>query len=298
MRVHLSGLLLLLMLIGVGASAHADTLVLANGDEIHGEIIEWAVDHVVIEHTELGTLRLELDQLKLDTGTPPNPGLFGTGFLRGWSRHIDLGANGEQNNGVTGSVTFGSKLAYENPWTRWHFNGRYFYNLSDDGDNDNNATAELRRDWLIPESRWFSFLASRYQFDQFQAWKHRITVSGGPGFHLVESKRHSLDLAVGPAFTREFGTSDANKSEVLVSLSYDWEISERQSLDIANQYFNEFSPDAGDFRNFSTLAWSLSLTKRPALSLNIGLQNEFQSNPEAGDDQNDFKFFLTLGVDF
>jgi hypothetical protein len=88
MHAYLSYLLFLMVLIGVGSSAHADTLVLANGDEINGEIIEWAVDHVVIEHPQLGTMRFELDQLKIDTGTPPNPGLFGTRFLRGWSRRI------------------------------------------------------------------------------------------------------------------------------------------------------------------------------------------------------------------
>jgi hypothetical protein len=262
MRAYLSHLLFLLVLIGVGSSAHADTLVLANGDEISGEIIEWAVDHVVIEHPQLGTMRFELDQLKLDTGTPPNPGLFGTRFLRGWSRRIDLGINGEQDDTPTSTLTFGSKLAYEDPWTDWRINGRYFYNLSDDGDNDNNAI-----------------------------------VDRGPGFHLVDTERHTLDLVPGPAFTREFGTSNTNKAEAVLALSYDWKISERQSFDLANQYFFEVSPDAGDWRNFTRLAWSLRVTERPALSLNLGLQNEYESNPDAGDPKNDLKYSLTLGMD-
>lgn len=284
-------------LIGGASSAHADTLVLANGDEINGEILEWAVDHVVIEHPQLGKIRLELDELRLDTGTPPNPGLFGTRFLRGWSRRVDVGINGEQNDSPSLSFTFGSKFAYQDPWTRWRLDGRYFYHLSDDGDNDNNATVELARDWLVPESRWFGFVASRYQFDAFKAWEHRVMLSGGPGFHLVESERHTLDVTLGPAFTREFGTSNANKGEAMLGLAYDWKISERQSFELINQYFVQFSPVVGDWRNFSKFDWSLRLTERPVLSLKFGFQNEYESNPEPGDGNNDLKYFLTLGMD-
>jgi putative salt-induced outer membrane protein YdiY len=298
MRAYLSHLLFLLVLIGAGSSAHADTLVLENGDEISGEIIEWAVDHVVIEHPQLGTMRLELDQLKLDTGTPPNPGLFGTRFLRGWSRRIDLGINGEQDDSPTSTLTFGSKLAYKDSWESWSISGRYFYNLDDEGDDDNNAIVDLKREWLDPESRWFAAVAGRYQFDEFKDWKHRFTVLGGPGFHLVDTEKHGLDLLTGPAFTREFGTSKANEAEIVLSLGYDWKISERQSFEVANQYFFQVAPNAGDWRNFTTLGWSLRFMERPALSLNLGLQNEYESRPEPGDPNNDLKYALTLGMDF
>ena len=300
MRTYLSCLLFAPVLIGVGSFAHADTLVLANGDKIEGEITEWAVDHVVIEHPQIGSMRFELDQLELDTGTPPNPGLFGTRFLRGWSRRIDLGINGEQDDSPTASVTLGSKFTYKDHWTRWVFNGRYFYNVSSgsDGDNDNNATADLSRHWLNPESRWFLALAGRYQFDQFQAWKHRISLFAGPGFHVLDGEKHTVDLEAGPGYTREFGTSNTNKAEAVLTLSYDWKISERQSFDFANQYFLQLAPNAGDWRNFTRTTWSVRLTERPALSLNIGLQNEYDSTPDEGDPTNDLKYFLTLGMNF
>lgn len=298
MRTNSSCLFALLALVGSACSAHADTLVLANGDEINGEIIEWAVDHVVIEHPQLGEMRIELDELKLDTGTPPNPGLFGTRFLRGWSRRVDLGVTGEQNNNPSLSLTFGSKLAYDDPWTRWRVNGRYFLNLnSDSSDNDNNATFDVKRDWLFPESRWFAFAATRYQYDEFKAWEHRITFVAGPGLHLVDTEHHSFDLTLGPAFTREFGTTNASKGEAMMGLSYDWKISERQTVDLDNQFFVVYRPDAGDWRNFTRLNWALRITEDPVLNLKLGLQNEYESNPDPGDKHNDLKYFLTLGMD-
>jgi putative salt-induced outer membrane protein YdiY len=298
MRTNSSCFFALLALVGAVCSAHADTLVLANGDEINGEIIEWAVDHVVIEHPQLGEMRIALDELKLDTGEAPNPGLFGTRFLRGWSRHVDLGINGEQSNSSSLAITLGSRFAYDDPWTRWRANGRYFLNVTDDGDdNDNNATFDVKRDWLFPESRWFGFAGSRYQFDQFKTWKHRITLAAGPGVHLVDTEQHSFDLTVGPAFTREFGTSNASKGEALLGLTYDWKISERQSFDLDNQFFVEYRPNAGSWRNFTRLNWTLQITEHPALSVKAGIQNEYESNPEPGDKHNDLKYLLTLGVD-
>ena len=129
-------------------------------------------------------------------------------------------------------------MAYDDPWTRWRVNGRYFLNLnSDSADNDNNATFDMKRSWLFPESRWFAFAATRYQYDEFKAWEHRITLVAGPGLHLVDTEHHNFDVTLGPAFTREFGTADASKGEAMLGLSYDWKISKRQSFDLDNQFF-------------------------------------------------------------
>ena len=298
MRTNSSCLFALLALVGAVCSAHADTLVLANGDEINGKIIEWAVDHVVIEHPQLGEMRIELDELKLDTGTPPNPGLFGTRFMRGWNTHLDLGVNGEQNNSSSLSLTFGSKLTYDDPWTRWRVTGRYFLNLNKDGsDNDNNATFDVKRSWLFPESRWFAFAATRYQYDEFKAWEHRFTLAAGPGVHIVDTEHHSFDAIIGPAYTREFGTSDAGKGEALIGLNYDWKISERHSFDIDNQFFVEYRPSAGDWRNFTRINWALRISEDPDLKIKLGIQNEYESNPDPGDKNNDLKYIMTLGFD-
>lgn len=277
--------------------AAADILILANGDEISGEIVEWTVGHVVLDHPQLGRLRLELDQLRLDTGKPPSPGLLGTGFLRGWNRRLDLGLNGKQGNSATTNFTAGTDLTYRDDWTGWRINGRYFYSTSDDGDDENNARVDFRRDWLFPDSRWFIFNGGRYQFDQFEAWKHRLSAYAGPGFHLIRAEAHSLDLMVGPGFTREFGDSNVDKSEVVFSVDYAWNISERTALSFLNSYFLETSPDAGAGRNFTTLNWSTRITLGGALSFNLGIENEFETNPDPGDKSNDLKYYATLGID-
>lgn len=287
----------LLALCITAATASADTLVLANGDELTCTIVEWAVDHVVVEHPQLGRVHLSLDQLKLDTGERPNPGLFGTGFLRGWKRRFDLGLEGEEGNSVSTTITAGMDFSYRDDWTRWRVLGRYFYDRDDGAQSDNNLRLDIRRDWLLPDSRWFLAARTTYQFDRMESWRHRTVTTLGPGVHLVQKEAHELDLLVAPAFTREFGDSDSSQMEAFTGLDYTWTISERQTFEIGNNVYYEISPDGGAIRNFTRARWSVSLLERPALSLNLGVDNEYESRPLDEDESNNLTYFVSLGID-
>jgi putative salt-induced outer membrane protein YdiY len=292
-------LLLILCIALFGAAASADTLTLANGDELTGEVVEWAVDYVVIEHPQLGKVRLSLDQLDLDTGTPPNAGLFGSRFLRGWNRNIDFGWTGRVGSTNTVNITAGLNFNYTDEFRRWMLTGRYYYNKSDDeGDDDNNARIDLRRDWLFPGHDWFAFASFRYQFDQFEAWQHRTVLSVGPGYNLVDREAHKLDLRVAPTFTKEYSGDKKSSGEALVGFDYAWTISKRASLSFTNDFYLEWSPSAGDFRNLTIAEWRMRIAEDPALSLKIGGSNEYDNTPDPGDKANDLRYYLALGLDF
>jgi hypothetical protein len=289
--------------IGVGLvlcaeSVRADTLVLANGDEITGEIIEWAVDYVVIDHPQLGELRLALDQLELDTGEAPSPGLFGTRFLRGWSRNINFGLNGKTGNSENTNMTLGLDCHSPDAFKRWKLNGRYFFNADDGGTTDNNARLDLRRDWLVPESHWFGFASMRYQYDEFEAWEHRITAGGGPGFHVVQKEHHLLDAMSGLFFTREFKSRNKNKGEALFGLEYTWTPASRYTVRLSNQAFFQVTPKAGELRNVSLGELKILLTEDPSLNFIVGAENEYETETDPGDKANDLKYYVTLGLDF
>lgn len=276
----------------------AEVVRLANGDELHGEIVEWAVDYVVIEHPQLGRVRLGLDQLDIDTGEPPNEGLFGTTFLRGWRRHFDLGLNGEEGNDRSMNIRAGMDFGYEDEFKRWSLTGRYFFNEQSDDDGDNNARVDLRRDWLFPGSRWFARAAFRYQFDEFESWEHRTVFTVGPGYHIVRRETFSLDGYVGPAFTREWGESESNQGEALLGLDLSWNVSERQTLTLSNQFFYLFSPEIGELRNLTIAEYRIAIAEDPALSLKLGFENEYETDVEPGDEANDLKYYLAVGIDF
>ncbi len=287
-----------LVLLTVCSSARADTLVLANGDQIHGEIVEWAIDHVVMDHPQLGRIRLSLDQLDISRVERPTTGLFDGNFLRGWSRRFDLGINGKEGNSVNLNLVAGMDFRYEDDFKRWKVTGRYLLNADEDGTSDNYARIDVRRDWLLPGSRWFARTNLRYQFDEFESWEHRAVAFGGPGYNLIRREAHTLDVVVGPAFTREFGERKEEAGEALFEVDYAWKMSKKLSLSLSNQMFYEVGPDFGEFRNVSLGEWKIALLESPELSLNLGAENEYESEVEAEDKKNDFKYYLSIGLDF
>jgi putative salt-induced outer membrane protein YdiY len=281
-----------------GTLARADTLILANGDRLTGEIVAWGVDTVVIDHPQLGEVQLALEQLRLDTGDPPNSGLFGTDFLRGWTRSLDIGANGKSGNTENENVTVGLNMDYRDDFKRWKLTGRYFFASEDGATTDSYGRFDLRRDWLLPDSKWFWRAGSRYQFDKFESWKQRFVLLGGPGYHLIETPAHNLDGLVAVAFTREEGDRDDNKGEAVLGFDYTWKVSEELSFSFSNNAFTEVVPDAGNLRNMTTSELRWALMQEPALSLKLGIENEYETEVERGDEKNDLYYYLSLGIGF
>ncbi len=281
-----------------GAGAHADSVKLANGDTLTGEIVEFAVDHLVIDHPQLGRIRLALDELEIDTGEPPTRGLFNTRFLRGWTRQIEFGASGEQGNSDSLTLTTGLNFRYADEFKRWRIQGRQFFDVSDGSVDDNNLRVDVRRDWLVPTSRWFWYAASRYQFDQETDWKHRTVLSAGPGYKVVQHPSHTLDFLLGPSFSREYEGENDNKGEILFGQDYLWTISERASFEVSNQFLLNVQPDFGNIRNFTSADLRIRFFDAPALNLVFGLQNEFDSDPPGDDEVYDLKYSSRISLDF
>ncbi len=289
---------MVLALCACSSIARGDTVRLANGDSLNGDIVEWALDYVVIEHPQLGLVRLSLEELAVDMGKPPNPGLFGTNFLRGWNRGIDIGWNGEEGSSETRNLILGLDFNYADAFKRWSIKGRYFLDADEDGTNDNYARIDLRRDWLFPGLPWFAFVSSRYQYDEFESWEHRSTLTSGPGYHLVSREAHKLDTRLGVAFTREFGERNDDKFESLFALDYYWQPAERYSFSISNQLFTQTQPDFGEIRNLTTGEMKILLSERPALNLKIGAENDYETDIEDDDNNNDLKYYIAFGIDF
>ncbi len=290
--------LFVVLAVAAAPTARADTLVLANGDTITGEVVTWAVDHVVLDHPQLGELRLSLEQLQLDTGEPPNPGLFNTNFMRGWNRRIDFGLTGQDGTSESTVITGGLRLGYSDDWTRWDVNGRSFYDRDEDGVTDNNARLDMRRDWLAPDSPLFWSLGNRYQFDETESWEHRATIFGGPGYHLVDTDAHRLDVILGPAFTREWGDVNDDKGESSLVFDYEWAVTDRTSFKAFNNFFLEFAPNGGDVRNLTRAEWATRITERPELRLILGVENEYLTDPEDDDENYNLNYYVTIGIDF
>ena len=281
-----------------GQIAHADVIQLKSGDELHAKIKRVTAAAVYIDHPELGNIRLSRDKVVGDLDHAINPGLFGTSFMSGWNRRIDAGLNGSEGSSVSTNATAGLNFNYKDKDKRWLATGRYALQRNKKRITSNNAGIDIRRDWLLPDSPWFVFATGRYQYDQFQSWEHRIVLSTGPGYNLLKREKQTLDVRIGPAYTRDFSGQNPNKVEVLWAMDYSWNPWDRVKLTLSNEFYTEIWEDAGQFRNVTSAAWTTRLLDEPALSLIVGVNNEYETDLKPPSKNNNLKYHTTLGVDF
>jgi len=286
---------LLLTLASLSASAGAETYELKNGDKISGEVLSLDDERVVLEHPVFGKVEIPLAEIAPAKG--PRAGLFGTPLLAGWTRTFKLGANGERGESETADVLAALDLDYEDDTLRWSVNGRYTFSNAETETTKHNALLELNRAENFADSRWFWLANGRWDWDEFRSWDHRLTILTGLGYELIDRENFTLRAAAGPALTREFGGTDAWLHEAMVSAQATWKVAENHTIEVKNRFFqamNENSP----YRNLTDATWKWQLSQDPGLSLNLGIENEYESDPLPGVERNDLKYFTSLGIDF
>lgn len=285
---------LLVLLLPVAAPAATETIELGNGDKVTGAVVERTDETIVMDHPVFGRIEIPVAEVKLPE--PPNPGLFGTGFLAGWTRTFNLGVSGQEGNSKTTDVHVGLDAKAEDDQRRWAFHSEYNLSLADGSTTTNNAMASLGRDWLFPDSRWFLFTLGRLDFDDFRTWQLRLQGEAGVGYEFIRRETFELRGRTGPSVAQEWNENQF-RAEWLVGPEFVWKLSDRQQIEASNFFYYSFTPWA-EFRNLSNLGWKWNIADDPALSLTAGLENEYQSDVESGVKKNDLKYYTAVGIDF
>ena len=304
---------------------HADEIRLAGGDVLLGTVVEQNETHLVLEHRVLGRLEIPRDQIaSLVPAASPAPAAGGArtpqtaneaaGQVPGettgrktdvqstpnkeWKSHVDLAMNGSFGNTDNQSFRIGLRTNRETPTTRFTLDGTYYGKNSDGETDDNKLTAGIIHDWLLPQSPWFTFSWGRYDFDQFESWRHRVSGHVGPGYHLIDEDELDLDLRVGIGARKEFGSdNDDVKPEGVFGLDFEWQITRLQGFEISSSGFQALD-DLNDFRTRTTASWVLKLGDESNLNLSVGLLHEYQSIIDPGNDRHDLKIHAGLRIDF
>jgi putative salt-induced outer membrane protein YdiY len=289
-------------------AANADKVRLKNGDVVTGEIVDTSSAGLVLEHEVLGKLNISADQVdaqvegdeKLSAPTaPPRPGLFGTGVLAGWTKQLQFGFNGASGNTEDTDLLAGLRGDYADETKRWKFDSGYFRSSEDGEDTKNQAFATLLRDLLFSGKKYFVFAASRYDYDRFEDWDHRLNLSAGIGYALLDRDKFDLRGRLGFAETKTFGSpgDDEWDPEGLLGLEIEWVPADRQKLTAYNTFYPSLK-HGGEFRNLSGVDWSLLISDGLGLSLNLGVKNEYESDVAADTEKNDLVYHAALLYDF
>ncbi len=285
-------------------STSADIITLQNGDLLHAVVKEKTDRQIYIEHVNLGTFSIPLENIvsinyegetvsdkKIAVTPPADKGLFYTGFFRNWKRTLEVGLNGAV--GVSDNSKFRSvfEMKYEDSKVRWLYSMFYLLTEEDKETEENRLTANLIRDWLVPDSKWFYFSKVGYDWDRFKDWDYRIRSAGGLGYEFIKNEKLKILSRFGPSTYHTVGDeNDTTVIEANFGLEMLWKIRGNHTLGIKNDLYPSIS-NKGEYRNVSTLDWKIDLSYYRDLGVKFGLYNEFDSTE---DDQYDLKYSISL----
>ncbi len=285
--------------------AAADKLKTTNGDVLVGTIVEDTDQQVVIETPVLGRLVIPrasvlttaLGDAALVDPRPQTAGLFGSEFLRNWQRRVQLGATGSRGNSETQDILFGLHGDYVDELKRWRFDAAYLRSESFGAKTKDQAYAELLRDWLFPGEVYFTFAALRWDYDKFQDWDHRGTLSGGMGWNLIDRETFDLRARTGLAVTKTFGAlDDTTTPEALLGLELEWLPTAGQKVTAFDTLFPSLR-SAGEFRDLAGVDWNIALGGE-GLSLSVGALWDYESEVLPGLERSDLTYYGSLLYSF
>ncbi|MCP5004946.1 MAG: DUF481 domain-containing protein [Planctomycetes bacterium] len=304
MYAYLTRCLIFLLLLLYSFSTLAEVITLQNGDRLHAIVKKRTKTQLFVEHVNLGTftiLRENISSLKYDDETVADKkaaisplvdnGLFGLGFFQNWKRTLEMGLNGAA--GVSDNSKFRSalKMKYEDNKDRWNYSMFYLLSEEDKETSENRLSANLIRDWLLMDSKWFCFSKVGYDWDRFKDWDYRIRSAGGIGYEFVKKEKLMILSRFGPGiFHTDGDDNDTTVIEMLFGLEMMWKVWDKHTLELANSLYPSIS-NRGKYRNVTTLDWKIDLHHYRDLGVTFGLYNEIDSSEE---DQYDLKYNISL----
>ncbi len=288
MRSILTALLAVCLVID---TATAETFELANGDKVSGEVVERSDEHIVLESPIFGRIVVPQDQLA--PPAPEDPGAFGLGFLRGWTRRLSLGASGAEGNTIQAAINGGLLLAKEDDRGRWKLAAEYYWGSSDRDEDTNKAFVDLERDWKLPDSSFYLFARAGYDFDRFRSFNQRVDGNAGIGYWWIEWPHWRFGTRLGAGASYQFDGDSAFRPEIVGGVDSVWPIADGHSFEIHGDIFPDLA-DTGEFRTHSTADWNIALTE--VLGLSVGVVHDYVSDTPLKN--NDLTYRGALTYDF
>lgn len=325
-------LILALLLTALPASADvadgvAKTIVLElePGTRLRGTIVDETDNRLQFDAEGLGLLDIDPEQIvgryagderlkpKPKKVEPIPPGLFGTGLLYGFDKSLAVGISGREADNSEFGINASLNTDYDGLDRRWRFRSQYFFNSNDGEITQDEAAVNLRRDWLLPDVPPFLFAEGRWQYDDFQAWQHRLGAFAGVGYAFVgessvnerrwfhaENDRLTLLGRVGAGASYEFGRVNETVPEALLSLEFALDFDgDRQRLRALHTLFPSLDNDST--RNVTELSYRIRLDQEDSargLNLKIGAFNEYLSRTTGDTPHNSLSYFIQLAIDF
>ncbi len=291
---------------------------MSSGDVVRGVLVSQDDKTVVLNHPVLGTISIPRGNLSGMTvvveQAPPPPAPVAPpppppapaapevkpdpeSFLDGWSKSIELGLNGAEGNSQSLSFRGAFNAKRETSKIATTAGITYVYGTQDGDKNLEHGEINLRNDWKIG-SPWRIFAIGKAEYDTFQDWTWRTSLFAGLGYEFIKTDNTLLLGRIGAGATKEFGSSK-QRIEPELDLGLDWEhkLDERQKLFASIDYYPSLHRFT-DYRVNAKAGYEVIVDPVNKLSLKLGLEDRYNSNPGANNKKNDLLYFATVVYNF
>ncbi|MFK7759398.1 MAG: YdiY family protein [Phycisphaerales bacterium] len=216
----------------------------------------------------------------------------------GWEYNFSAGIAGASGNNenFSGRVTLSGERLTEKTETRAR--ASYLYATSDGQRAASRGELGLKNDWLL-DGPWRLFAQGLYEYDEFQAWQHRLSGAVGVGYEFINNDKTTLIGRAGLGGSYEAG-SNANEEfvpEGLLGLDWSHQLSTNTKLTASTTYYPSFD-DFGEFRWNSGAGIEVLIDDETGMTLNAGVEHRHDSEPGMGIRPNDVDYYLGVGWKF
>lgn len=228
--------------------------------------------------------------------TEPEPGFLS---WEAWQKSIDIGVTGASGNSE--NLNLRIQLGAERNTDKMETKASALYRLSKQGseNTENRFRFDVFNDWLPPEGskiRWWA--KGAYEFDEFQAWDHRVSASGGIGYEFIDNDKHTLVGRLGFGGSQTFGDEDEDfRPEAVAGVDYTFRIKDGQKFTAGTEFLFDVS-DTDAWRNNSYAQYEAVIDAESGMNFKTGVTNRYDSEPGEDTKKNDLEYFATLGWTF
>lgn len=223
-------------------------------------------------------------------------------FFQGWEGGLDAGLELTRGNSQTKNFRLAFRAARKSSHDKLTVYAESIYSVDDlpaakprTTANENKGGLRYDRDFT---SRFFVFANADFMSDALQDLSLRSVLGGGIGYHLIKGERTTLDLLVGPNFTREnYVEFKRNLAAAQASEEFMHKFGKSTTVTQSLSFF----PEVGEI-GASGINYRASFTFESVTRLNkwLGWQNNFSDdyvkNPPAGKKQNELVFTSGLNI--
>ncbi len=226
---------------------------------------------------------------------PPDP----TSWKEGWDFKAFVGLNGASGNNENFSARASVEGLRKTSKYETSLSLLYTYSTSDGEKDTSRGEANIRNDWLLTDSKWRYFAQGKYEYDEFQAWDHRLSTSLGVGYEFIETDKQELIGRVGIGGYYELGgeAEEQIKPEGLLGLDWKYKWTQQTTLNASTTYYPNLG-ELGEFRWESKAGVEVVMDEESGMTLNAGIEHRHDSDPGEDKKPNDLLYFMGLGWKF